>query len=375
LTARAPRVVIAGGWTGGHLFCALAVAEALRRREPATALVLVGGRGGMEESLIRAAGFPVATVVAETVGRRPTWESLAQNLALPFKLAVGGFQALRLLRSFRPDVVVGVGAYVSLPVVAVAQTLAIPTLLHEANARPGLANRVLARRAKVICIGSDQAGHAFARGPRLVTTGNPVRSAVAAAATLSPVDARTRLGLDPLRPTVLIMGGSLGTVRINDWVLAHARALIADGSQVLWACGRAHFGDCQARLGSAANPRLVPFLVPFLEDMAAAYAAADLVVAGAGASTVAELACLGKAAVFIPDPTVTEDHQTRNATALRAAGAEVCSDGTLGVPLVLRVQALLADPERRRVLGTRLAGLAHPDAAGAIAAEVVHLAG
>jgi UDP-N-acetylglucosamine--N-acetylmuramyl-(pentapeptide) pyrophosphoryl-undecaprenol N-acetylglucosamine transferase len=368
LTAAAPRVVIAGGWTGGHLFCALAIAEALRRRDPATQLVLVGARGGREEGLIRAAGFPVETVVAAPLARGHSLSALAQNGLLPLKLAVGGVQALRLLRSFRPDVVVGVGAYVSVPVVAMAQALRIPTLLHEANAQPGMANRLLARGAAVVCVGGEPAVAAFARAARVVVTGNPVRPAVASAVPWAAA-ARARLGLDPARTTLLITGGSLGSARLNDWVLAHAAELTCDGAQVLWQCGSAHLAACQRRLGDAANLRLAPFL----DDMATAYGAVDLVVAGAGASTIAELACLRKAAVFVPDPGVTEDHQTRNAEALRAAGASICDDASLGEGLVRQVRALLADAQQRRALGERLALLARPDAADVVAAEVVRL--
>jgi UDP-N-acetylglucosamine--N-acetylmuramyl-(pentapeptide) pyrophosphoryl-undecaprenol N-acetylglucosamine transferase len=381
------RVIIAGGWTGGHLFTALAITEALRRRAPGVEVRLGGTRGGMEIALGRGAGLPVETVWLDGVARGSNGRSVVRNAALPLKLAVALWQARRIVARFRPDVAVGVGAYVSFPIVAVAEWLGIPTLLHEANAVPGLANGLLARGADVVCLGLAEAAprftHALERGwvwrrgeggrlpGRVVHTGTPVRPEVAGARGLVAADARAELGLDPSAQTILVMGGSLGSGALNAWMLSEGHRLaVSGGRQVLWQCGRAHFARCRARLDQVAGVHLVPFL----HDMRAAYAAADLVVAGAGAGTLAELAELGKPAIIVPDRGVSEDHQVHNAEPLGRAGVPVWT-GTdrPGAALTTWVRALADDPARLDAAGAALARLAHPGAADAIAEEIVTL--
>ncbi|HEY4187309.1 MAG TPA: UDP-N-acetylglucosamine--N-acetylmuramyl-(pentapeptide) pyrophosphoryl-undecaprenol N-acetylglucosamine transferase [Polyangia bacterium] len=366
------RVVIAGGFTGGHIFCALAIARALRAARPDVALLIVGARGGMEVPIAQAAGFAVETVWLDGLERRLTARAVARSLLLPVKLGVSLAQAGASLRRFRPDVVVGVGAYVSFPTVAMAALAGIPVLLHEANARPGIANQLLARRADVVCLGIAAAATRFrgAKVGRVVHTGNPIRDDLANATAPSRREARRRLGLAAERKTVLVMGGSLGASRLNDWVLGAERQLATFELQLLWQTGRAHLADCRARFGGAPNIRPVPFI----DDMPAAYAAADLVVAGAGAMTLAELGCLAKPAIIVPDRNVSEDHQLQNADAVRAQGGVVRDELVLGPALTEQLRALTADDVRLRELGLRMAATAAPGAADRIAAEIVALA-
>jgi len=359
------RVVIAGGYTGGHIHCALAIAEGLRSAGGRVDVLMAGARGGLETRLAAAAGYPVATVWISGIDRKLTPAALAHNLLLPLQVVVSQVQAGRILDRFAPHAVVGVGGYASAPVLAAAQSARIPTLIHEANARPGITNLLLGRNADVVCLGSEQAAASFPAGRTLVT-GNPVRPGLA-----TPVDraaARARLGLRDQR-TLLVLGGSLGARRLNEWVLAEQQRFAALGLQVLWQCGAAHAGDCRARLRADDI-----HLTPFLDDMPAAYAAADLVVAAAGAFTLAELAFLGKAAVIVPARDVSEDHQSHNARALERQGLCVSQDES-DQQLFARVAALAGDESALAAMGARMHGQAQPRAAARVAAAVLRLCG
>jgi len=366
------RIVLAGGFTGGHIFCSLAIARALRAAAPDTEVLIVGARGGMEIPIARAAGFPVETVWLDGLERRLTARAVARSLMLPVKLGASLAQAAWILPRFRPDVAVGVGAYVSFPVLAAAAAARVPVLLHEANARPGIANQLLARVADVVCVGVPAAAASFParRARRIVHTGNPIRAELAEAPLPAPDEARRRLGLAPGRTTLLVMGGSLGASRINEWMLGATARFARSPHQVLWQSGRKHFDGCVARGGARENIHLVPFL----DDMAAAYAAADLVVAGAGAMTLAELTSLAKPAIVVPDHEVSEDHQTPNADAIAAAGGLVWERPALDQALTERIETLLSDGPALRALGLRMGTLAQPGAAGRIAAAITALA-
>ena len=366
-TASAPhraawRVAIAGGYTAGHVHCMLAIAEELRRVHPAVELLLTGARSGPEVDAARAAGLRIATTWISGLDRGRGPAALARNLTLPLKLAISSLQARRILAGFRPDLVIGVGGYASFPVVAAAQLAGIPTLLHEANALPGVANRILARRAAAVCLGRPHASTYFPRA-RTVVTGNPVAPGVEARPRAA---SRRALGLLPDRRTLLVTGGSLGHPGLNRWLLAHQHELAARGVQTLWQCGPAHLDRCRAglRVGEE-TVRLTAYLI----DMAAAYAAADLVIAAGGALTLAELARLGKPALFVAARHVAEDHQTENLRDLEADGLLAEADDRL----LDRIAALIADDAALRALGGKLAAQATPDAAARIAAEAARL--
>jgi UDP-N-acetylglucosamine--N-acetylmuramyl-(pentapeptide) pyrophosphoryl-undecaprenol N-acetylglucosamine transferase len=364
---RPARIVIAGGYTGGHTFCALALAEGLRRRLPGVEILLAGASGGLEVQLAAAAGYPIATVWTSGIERALTARAIARNLLLPLKVLVSHVEARRILARFRPDAAVGVGGYASAAVLAEAQRAGIPTLIHEANVQPGITNRLLGWRADLICLGNAETRAAFHRSRTLVT-GNPVRAAIAAPPPARTA-ARARLGLAPDRRTLLVLGGSLGASRLNAWVLAQQRRFAQHGLQVLWQAGRAHAALYHARLGA---PEVL--MVPFLDDMPAAYAAADLVVAAAGAFTLAELTCLGKPALIVPAREVSEDHQARNARELERRGAAVYLGADDG-ELFERAVALASDDVELRALGKRMLALGRPDATALIVAEVARLAG
>ena len=223
------RVAIAGGYTAGHIHCMLAIAEELRRAQPGVELLLTGARGGPEVDAARRAGLRIATTWISGIDRGRGPAALARNLTLPLKLAVSSLQARRILADFRPDLVIGVGAYASFPVVAAAQLAGIPTVLHEANALPGVANRILARRARAVCLGRETAA-AFFPGVRTIVTGNPVAPGVEARPRAA---SRRALGLAPEQRTLLVTGGSLGHPGLNRWVRAQHHELAARGVQTL----------------------------------------------------------------------------------------------------------------------------------------------
>jgi UDP-N-acetylglucosamine--N-acetylmuramyl-(pentapeptide) pyrophosphoryl-undecaprenol N-acetylglucosamine transferase len=359
------RVIIAGGYTGGHIYCALAIAQGLRRALARVDVLMAGARGGLETRLADAAGFPVATVWISGIERALTPAALARNLLLPLKVVVSQVQAGRILDRFRPHAVVGVGGYASAPVLAAAQQARIPTLVHEANALPGLTNLLLGRHADLVCLGDAEAAAAFPAG-RTVVTGNPVRAGLTVP--LDGPEARARLGLPDGR-TLLVLGGSLGAARLNEWVLGQQRRFAGQGLQVLWQCGAAHADRCRARLEAPGV-----HLTPFLHDMPTAYAAADLVVAAAGAFTLAELTCLGKPAVIVPARDVAEDHQSHNARALARHGLSVSQDES-DERLFERVAALAASPRALAEAGARMRALAQPEATERVVAAIVRLCG
>jgi UDP-N-acetylglucosamine--N-acetylmuramyl-(pentapeptide) pyrophosphoryl-undecaprenol N-acetylglucosamine transferase len=358
--------IVSAGGTGGHVFCALAIARSLAEAQFGAEVLFVGARGEIGAAEARAAGFRAETVRVGGLARRISLRGLARAALLPAELLMGRVEARRIVREFAPDVVLGTGGAASVPVVREAQRRGIPTIVHEQNALPGVANRWLGRRAATVCLGFEAAARFFS-GRRTVATGNPVRSGLAP---LTAALARARFGLDLARPTVLVLGGSLGSRSLNDWAIREHGRLLAEGAQLLWQCGPAHEAACRARLEDPTRVRLFGFI----EDMAAAYAAADLVVSAAGALSIAELAALGKPAIFVPLPEATEDHQTENARALEAQGAGMwISAADVPARLSGAVAGLLGDRARLLALGASMRRAARADANERIVEEILRL--
>lgn len=308
--SRPLRILISGGGTGGHIFPALSIADALRRRYPDAEILFVGALGRMEMERVPAAGYPIEGLPVAGFDRRRLW----RNFAVLFKLCKSILKARRIIRRFRPDIAIGVGGYASGPVLKAAQRAGVPTVLQEQNSYPGVTNKLLSRHAEAICVAYPGLERFFP-ADRIVMTGNPVRSALLNPG-MSSAEAKASLGLDPGKRLLLFVGGSLGARTINSAVigaLADGRAAAAP-FQVLWQTGRSDYGRCTEAMEryAAANVHCTEFIA----DMAVAYRAADLVVARAGAGTISELELLGKPAILVPSPNVAEDHQRHNATAL-----------------------------------------------------------
>ncbi len=347
------RVIISGGGTGGHIFPALSIAGALRRRYPDVQILFVGADDRMEMQRVPAAGYPIVGLPVAGFDRKKLWRNF-RTLWLLFKSMR---MARRTVRDFRPQIAIGVGGYCSGPTLKAAQRLGVPTLIQEQNGYPGVTNKLLARRADAICV-AYEGTERFFPADRIHLTGTPVREALLHC-TLTPAQARERLGFSPDAPLVLVVGGSLGASSVNRAIAAGASAITAAGAQLLWQTGRRD-QDLAAR---ATRDLPAARATEFITDMDVAYRAADIVVSRAGAGSISELQLLGKVAVLVPSPNVTEDHQRKNALALVARDAAVMvEDADAGTRLIPAVLDLLADPSRGSAMSQNISAMALRDA-------------
>ncbi len=357
------KIIISGGGTGGHVFPAIAIADALTKRNPDVEILFVGAAGRMEMEKVPAAGYEIIGLPVAGFQRRLTFK----NVTFFFKLAYSMLRARRIVRSFKPDVVVGVGGYASGPVLRAASSVGVPTLLQEQNSYPGITNKILARKAHRICVAYPNMERFFP-APGIVLTGNPVRQNL-----LMPVDkdeAYTHFGLVPDKKTILVLGGSLGAGSINAGIMERIEQIIQrEDIQMIWQCGKYYFDDLERKMAELNVPDIL--LVPFIRKMELAYGVADVVVSRAGAGTISELALLGKASVLVPSPNVSEDHQTKNAMSLvKDDGALLVADHEAGSKLVPEILALIYNNEKRKQLERRIKLFAFPDSADKIAKEI-----
>lgn len=347
------RVLISGGGTGGHIFPAISIANALRRRFPSVEILFVGADNRMEMERVPAAGYPIEGLSISGFDRKNPFRNIAVLIRLQRALA----KARSIVRSFHPDIAIGVGGYASGPTLKAAQRLGVPTLIQEQNSYAGVTNKLLAKKAGRICV-AYEGMERFFPADRIVMTGNPVRKSLTDC-TMTQTEAKASLGFDPARPLVLIVGGSLGARTINESVAASVDRLTEDGVQLLWQTGKSY---AQAEAAQAAQGRDGVKAVTFITEMDRAYRAADLVVSRAGAGSISELQLLGKAAVLVPSPNVAEDHQRKNAMALVSSGAAVMiPDAECRERLAGEVKALIEDSDRRRTLSENIAKMALRD--------------
>lgn len=314
-TQRPLRVLISGGGTGGHIFPALSIADAFRRKYPDCRILFVGADNRMEMKRVPDAGYDIIGLPVAGFDRHRLW----RNVGVLVKLWKSMRKARKVVREFQPDIAVGVGGYASGPTLKAAQKAGVPTLLQEQNSYPGVTNKLLAKNADVICVAYPDLERFFP-ADKIVMTGNPVRAAILNPG-VSKEKAKELLGFRPDKPLVLVTGGSLGARSLNNAMIA----AMLDGNmarapfQVLWQCGGADSERCKAVTDNKLPESIR--LIDFISDMAKAYCAADLVVARAGAGTISELELLGKPAILVPSPNVAEDHQRHNAEALASRGA------------------------------------------------------
>lgn len=358
---RAKRVLISGGGTGGHIFPALSIADAVRRRWPDCEILFVGAENRMEMHRVPAAGYEIVGLPVAGFDRRHLW----RNFSVLLKLWHSMRMARRIVRDFRPDIAVGVGGYASGPTLKAAQKAGVPTLLQEQNSYPGVTNKLLAPHAAAICVAYPGLEKYFP-ADKIVMTGNPVRSAILNPG-MTPAQARGKLGFRADRPLVLVTGGSLGARTLNDAMIA----AMLDGNmarapfQVLWQCGGADAARCRAVSDGLLPPNVV--LTDFIADMAVAYCAADLVVARAGAGTISELELLGKPAILVPSPNVAEDHQRHNAEALASRGAaDMVLDADAAAHLWKEIDTLVCNPDALALMSQNIRAMALPGSDGKI---------
>lgn len=361
------KVIVCGGGTGGHVFPAISIANALRRLAPEVDILFVGAEGKMEMEKVPEAGYKIIGLPVKGFRRSLTFSNIRVLLDL--------FRSLRraktIVKDFKPDVVVGVGGYASGPVGMVAAKMGIPLILQEQNSFPGVTNRFLSKKAMKICVAYDGMERFFEQD-KIIKTGNPVRKDLLDSVSRRS-DGITFYGLDESRKTVLITGGSLGAETINNAVV-NSLSDIANWSdvQIVWQCGSRYYDKLSAELDGKL-PKNVK-IVPFLKRMDLAYAVADIVVARAGASTVSELCLLKKATILIPSPNVAEDHQTKNARALSDKGAAIMlsdADAELGLCRVLK--ELSSDAEKIRALQNKIVDFAVRDSDEIIAKHVLNV--
>ena len=310
--ANKKRILISGGGTGGHIFPALSIADVCVKRFDAE-ILFVGAKGRMEMERVPAAGYKIIGLEVAGFNRKNPFK----NVSVLYKLFKGIRTARKIVKDFKPDIAVGVGGYASGPTLKAAQKAGVPTLLQEQNSYPGVTNKLLAKKALSICVAYKDM-EKFFPVEKIVETGNPIRKTLTSER-VEPGEARKKFGLDPEKPTLLVIGGSLGALSLNEAMEKSVGKLAADGVQVIWQTGKSFIG----RAEKAAEGLEGVKVAQFLSDMPAAYAAATLVVSRAGAGTISELELLGKSCILVPSPNVAEDHQTKNAKALSTRGAAV----------------------------------------------------
>lgn len=356
-------ILISGGGTGGHIFPALSIANALKRRLDCN-ILFVGADNRMEMEKVPAAGYEIEGLPVAGFNRK----NIFKNIPVLMKLWKSISKARRIVKDFRPDIAIGVGGYASGPTLKAAQKAGVPTLLQEQNSYAGVTNKLLASKAKKICV-AYEGMERFFPADRIVLTGNPVRKDLIEARK-EKGKARQSFGLDADRPTVLVVGGSLGARTLNESMEARLRDLTDRGIQVIWQTGK-NFGD---RGPKAAKGLKGTVVTQFINDMASAYAAADLVVSRAGASSISELQNLGKPCVLVPSPNVAEDHQTKNALALVNKDAAVMvADAEAQAKLVDTVLTLIGDKERLAAMERNIAAMALTRSDDKIVEEIVKI--
>ncbi len=357
------RILISGGGTGGHIFPALSIANALKQRLNAE-ILFVGADNRMEMERVPAAGYEIKGLPVAGFDRK----NLLKNFSVLLKLRRSIAMARKIVADFKPDIAIGVGGYCSGPTLKAAQRAGVPTLLQEQNSYAGVTNKLLAKKAKKICVAYPDLERFFP-AEKIVLTGNPVRKDLLAT-TISKQKARERFGLNPNMPTVLVVGGSLGALTLNESMEQGIRQLYDEGIQVIWQTGK-NFGD----RGTAAVKHLKGIVVTkFISDMAAAYAAADLVVSRAGAGSISELELLGKPCILVPSPNVAEDHQTKNALALSDKGAAILvRDAEAREKLVDEIINTLHDKKKLQEMSVEIKKLALPESDEKIVDEIVNI--
>lgn len=353
---RTYRIIISGGGTGGHIYPAVAIAKAWEKRHPDSAILFVGAEGKMEMEKVPEAGFNIKGLPIAGLQRKLT----LANLAFPYKVWKSLQKAKQIINEFQPDLALGVGGYASGPLLRAAQNKGIPTIIQEQNSYAGLTNKLLAKKANVICVAYPDMERFFPT-EKVQYLGNPVRSDIIDLSGKNKI-AKEHFGLDLSKPVILVLGGSLGARTINQAILKHMVSLEAKGYQVLWQTGKYYIDEMRQAVTTSRLKHIHP--KEFIKEMDLAYASADLILSRAGALSVSELSLVGKPAIFIPSPNVAEDHQTKNALAFVDKGAaKMIKDSEAIEKVGQEVEELFSQPNAMKMLGQNIQKLAKPGAA------------
>ena len=362
------RIIISGGGTGGHIFPAVSIANAIKEMLPETEILFVGAEGRMEMQRVPAAGYPIKGLPVAGFDRK----NLFKNIPVLIKLFKSQRMARKIIKSFRPHAAVGVGGYASGPTLKVAGSMGIPTLLQEQNSYAGVTNKLLAKQAEKICVAYEGMERFFDK-EKIILTGNPVIQGLRSPS-IGHQEAVRSFGLDPDKKTVLILGGSLGARTINQCLMQNLDKVKNSGIQFIWQTGKIYIEEARSVVAQAGELPML-HVTDFISDMATAYSAADLIISRAGAGSISEFCLLGKPVILVPSPNVAEDHQTKNALALVNKNAALyVKDAEAKDLLIDKAIETVNHPELLKNLSKNISKLAFTDSANVIAKEVIKLA-
>jgi UDP-N-acetylglucosamine--N-acetylmuramyl-(pentapeptide) pyrophosphoryl-undecaprenol N-acetylglucosamine transferase len=359
---RTYKFILSGGGTGGHIYPAIAIANELKSRFPDAKFLFVGAQDKMEMQKVPQAGYPIKGLWIAGLQRRLTFD----NALFPVKLLSSLLNSRQIIKQFQPDVVIGTGGFASGPLLQMANSAGIPTVIQEQNSFPGITNKLLSKKANAICVAYENLERFFPK-EKMVLTGNPVRQDLIDVAS-KRVEGLAHFNLDTNKKTILILGGSLGARRINQLIEKELEFFAAHDVQLIWQCGKLYFEEYQKY-----NSKNVQVLA-FIERMDLVYAAADFVISRAGASSVSELCIVGKPVVFIPSPNVAEDHQTKNAKSIADKnGAILIRESELDATFESTFSELIGNENKQHELSQNIKSLALPNATKAIVEEIIKL--
>ena len=362
------RIIVSGGGTGGHIFPAISIANAIKEMRPNTEILFVGAEGRMEMQRVPAAGYPIKGLPVAGFDRK----NLFKNIPVLIKLFKSQRMAKQIIKEFRPHAAVGVGGYASGPTLKVAGNLGIPTLLQEQNSYAGVTNKLLAKKAHKICVAYEGMERFFDKN-KIILTGNPVRQGLLNHS-INREEAIRSFHLDPTKKTVLILGGSLGARTINQCVIENLGKIKTSGVQFIWQTGKIYINEAIAAIANAGDVTML-HVTDFISNMASAYSAADLVISRAGAGSISEFCLLEKPIILVPSPNVAEDHQTKNALALVNKNAALyVKDTNAKEELIDKAIQTVNQPGLLNNLSINIGKLAFTDSANIIAKEVIKLA-
>ncbi len=357
------KIILSGGGTGGHIYPAIAIANELKSRYPDAEFLFVGANDRMEMEKVPQAGYNIKGLWISGIQRQLT----LKNLMFPLKLVSSLWNARKIIKSFKPDVVIGTGGFASGPLLYVAAANKIPSLIQEQNSFPGITNKLLAKKAHKICVAYDGLERFFPK-EKIIKTGNPVRKGLLDIDSKT-IEAKNFFNLKHGKYTLLVLGGSLGSKRINQLIEKELDFLDSQNVQIIWQCGKLYYSKYKI-YNNTNNVQVYEFL----NNMDFAYAAADVIISRAGASSVSELCIVGKPVIFVPSPNVAEDHQTKNAMAIvEKDAAMIIKEEDLDTDFENKFSQLIASPEKQQKLGKKIKNLALVNATNQIADEVEKL--
>ena len=357
------KFILSGGGTGGHIYPAIAIANELKSRFPDADILFVGAQDKMEMQKVPQAGYKIEGLWIAGIQRKLT----LQNAMFPFKLISSLWKSRKIIKSFKPDLVIGTGGFASGPLLQMANSLNIPTVIQEQNSYPGITNKLLSKKANAICVAYENLERFFPAS-KIIFTGNPVRQDVLHTSDKKP-EGVAHFKLDANKKTLLVLGGSLGARRVNQLIAKELDFLLATGVQVFWQCGKLYFEQYK-HFNEKDNVQVVSFI----DKMDLIYAAADFIISRAGASSVSELCLVGKPVIFIPSPNVAEDHQTKNAKAIvDKNGAILLKESELDAEFKSTFSDLISNQNLQIELSQNIKKLAKPNATKDIVEQIIKL--